>query len=104
MQTGAIGARHARELALRRYHLVSSAAMSSPHPAGSGRHRGSARPTTVFSRLWRRPSHRSALKGLGLAASALGVATAFAAPAPGASFELTAAEVQQPAAIARAET
>ena len=78
--------------------------MSSPHSAGSGRHRGSARPTTALSRLWRRPSHRSALKCLGLAASALGVATAFAAPAPGASYALTAAEVQQPAAIARAET
>ena len=78
--------------------------MSSPHSAGSGRHRGSARPTTALSWLWRRPSHRSAVKCLGLAASALGVATAFAAPAPGASYELTAAEVQQPAAIARAET
>jgi hypothetical protein len=77
--------------------------MSSPHPVGSGRHRGtSARPTAQLSRLWRRPSHRSAVKGLGLAASALGVATAFAAPAPGASFQLTAAETQQPV-VARAE-
>ena len=78
--------------------------MSSPHSAGHGRHRGaSPRPTTLLSRVWRRPSHRSAVKGLGLAASALGVATAFAAPAPGASFELTAAEVQQQPVVARAE-
>ena len=78
--------------------------MSSPHSTGSGRHRGaSPRPTTLLSRAWRRPSHRSAVKGLGLAASALGVATAFAAPAPGASFELTAAEVQQQPVVARAE-
>jgi hypothetical protein len=78
--------------------------MPSPHSAGSGRHRGAtARPTTVLSRLWRRPSHRSAIKGLGLAASALGVATAFAAPAPGASYELTAAEVLQQPVVARAE-
>ncbi|WP_457252736.1 hypothetical protein [Pedococcus sp. P5_B7] len=78
--------------------------MSSPHSAGYGRHRGaSPRPTTLLSRVWRRPSHRSAVKGLGLAASALGVATAFAAPAPGASFELTAAEVQQQPVVARAE-
>ena len=77
--------------------------MTSPHSAGSGRHRGaSARPTAQLSRLWRRPNHRSAVKGLGLAASALGVATAFAAPAPGASYELTASEVQRPV-VARAE-
>ncbi|GAA2170093.1 hypothetical protein [Pedococcus bigeumensis] len=78
--------------------------MSSPHSDGYGRHRGtSPRPTTLLSRVWRRPSHRSAVKGLGLAASALGVATAFAAPAPGASFELTAAEVHHPPVVARAE-
>jgi hypothetical protein len=53
--------------------------------------------------LWRRPSHRSALKGLGLAASALGVATAFAAPAPSTSFELTAAAMPQQPVVARAE-
>lgn len=57
----------------------------------------------MLSRLWRRPSHRSALKGLGLAASALGVATAFAAPAPDATYELTAAEVHQPVVVARAQ-
>ena len=78
--------------------------MSSPHPTGHGRHRGSSpRPTTLLSRLWRRPSHRSALKGLGLAASALGVATAFAAPAPSTSFELTAAAMPQQPVVARAE-
>ena len=43
------------------------------------------------------------MKGLGLAASALGVATAFAAPAPGATYELTAAEVHQPVVVARAQ-
>lgn len=104
MQTGAKVARKRRELALDRYHLVSSAAMSSPHPTTHGRHRGSSpRPTTLLSGLWRRPSHRSALKGLGLAASALGVATAFAAPAPSTSFELTAAEMPQQPVVARAE-
>jgi hypothetical protein len=78
--------------------------MTSPHPAGHGRHRGAGhRPTIQLSRVWRRPSTRSAVKGLGLAASALGVATAFAAPAPGTSFELTAAEVQQQPVVARAE-
>jgi len=78
--------------------------MSSPHATGHGRHRGtSPRPSALLSRVWRRPSHRSALKGLGLAVSALGVATAFAAPAPGESFELTAAEVQQQPVVARAE-
>ena len=77
--------------------------MSSPHSSGHGRHRGaSPRPTAQLSRLVRRPSHRSAVKGLGLVASALGVATAFAAPAPSASFELTAADVKQPV-VARAE-
>jgi hypothetical protein len=53
--------------------------------------------------VWRRPSHRSAVKGLGLAASVLGVATAFAAPAPGASYQRTAAEVRQPVAVAHAK-
>jgi hypothetical protein len=70
--------------------------MPSPH-RGTGRHRGSsARHTALLSGLRRRPSHKSALKGLGLAASALGVATAFAAPAPTQSFELTAAEIRPP--------
>jgi hypothetical protein len=78
--------------------------MSSPHTSGHGRHRGSSpRPTAQLSRLLRRPSHRSALKGLGLAASALGVATAFAAPATNGSFELTAADIQQETVVARAE-
>jgi hypothetical protein len=71
--------------------------MSSPQ-RGTGRHRGtSAKPTALLSGLRRRPGHRSALKGLGLAASALGVATAFAAPGPTQPFELTAAEVRPPA-------
>ncbi|SDP35409.1 hypothetical protein SAMN04489867_2167 [Pedococcus dokdonensis] len=43
------------------------------------------------------------MKGLGLAASALGVATAFAAPGAGAGFELTAADVAQAPVVARAE-
>jgi hypothetical protein len=71
--------------------------MPSPHDAGYGRHRGSKpRPTAMLSGFWRRSSHRSALKGLGVAVSALGVATAFAAPGPTQAFELTAAEVDQP--------
>ena len=71
--------------------------MPPPHTTGSGRHRASsARSTALLSGLRRRPSHRSALKGLGLAASALGVATAFAAPAPTQAFELTSAEVRPP--------
>jgi hypothetical protein len=76
--------------------------MPSPH-TGTGRHRGSsAPPTALLSRPWRRPSHKSALKGLGLAASALGVATAFAAPAPTTqTFELTASELRPPV-VARA--
>jgi hypothetical protein len=78
--------------------------MSSPHTTGSGRHRA---PRTgrsaVLSGLWRRPSHRSALKGLALAASALGVATAFAAPAGPQVFELTAAEVRPPIEVRAAD-
>ncbi|TPG19028.1 hypothetical protein [Pedococcus bigeumensis] len=79
--------------------------MPSPHTTGSGRHRASsARSTALLSGLRRRPSHKSALKGLGLAASALGVATAFAAPAPASTqaFELTSAELRPPV-VARAE-
>ena len=77
--------------------------MPSPHPTGSGRHRASsARHTAVLSGLRRRPGRKSALKGLGLAASALGVATAFAAPAPTQAFELTSAAVRPPVE-ARAE-
>jgi hypothetical protein len=78
--------------------------MPSPHNAGSGRHRGtSARPTALLSGLWRRPSHRSALKGLGLAASALGLATAFVAPSPSQAFELTASQIQPPVVAQAAE-
>jgi hypothetical protein len=80
--------------------------MPSPHTTGSGRHRGSSPgPTALLSGLRRRPSHKSALKGLGLAASALGVATAFAAPAPAStqSFELTAAELRPPVVARAAE-
>jgi hypothetical protein len=78
--------------------------MPSPHTTGSGRHRASsARSSVLLSSLRRRPSHKSALKGLGLAASALGVATAFAAPAPASTqtFELTSAELRPPV-VARA--
>src|SRR6478672_1545520 len=71
--------------------------MSSPHTTGSGRHRAPrTRRTAVLPGPWRRPSHRSALKGLGVAVSALGVATAFAAPAAPQVYELTAAEVRPP--------
>jgi hypothetical protein len=77
--------------------------MPTPHPTGSGRHRASsARSTALLSGLRRRPSHKSALKGLGLAASALGVATAFAAPAPTQAFELTSVQVRPPV-VAQAE-
>ena len=79
--------------------------MPSPHTTGYGRHRASsARSTVLLSGLRRRPSHKSALKGLGLAASALGVATAFAAPAPASTqaFELTSAQTRPPV-VARAE-
>jgi hypothetical protein len=77
--------------------------MPSPHTTDAGRHRASSPgPTALLSGLWRRPSHRSALKGLGLVASALGVATAFAAPAPTQAFELTSAAVRPPV-VARAE-
>ena len=77
--------------------------MPSPHTTGSGRHRGdSPRHAALLAGLRRRPSHRSALKGLGLAASALGVATAFATPAPTQAFELTSAAVRPPV-VARAE-
>jgi hypothetical protein len=70
--------------------------MPPPHP-GTGRHRGhSPRPFTLLTGLRRRPSHKSALKGLGVAASALGVATAFAAPAPTQAVDLTAAEGRPP--------
>ena len=78
--------------------------MRPPHTTDSGRHRGSsARPTALLSGLWRRPSHKSALKGLGLAASALGVATAFAAPAPTQAYELTAAQAKPPVVASAAE-
>ena len=64
---------------------------------GSGRHRGAGpSPTSLATTLWRRPAHRSALKGLGLAATALGVATAFAAPPTTPSYELTAEHRQAP--------
>lgn len=77
--------------------------MPSPHTTGSGRHRATrTRRTAILSGLWRRPSHRSALKGLGVAASALGVATAFAAPAAIPALELTSAQVRPPVE-ARAE-
>lgn len=70
--------------------------MSTENP-GSGRHRGAGLPpTSLVSALWRRPNHRSALKGLGLAATALGVATAFAAPPATPSYQLTAEERQAP--------
>jgi hypothetical protein len=67
--------------------------MSSPrHISGSGRHRGTGpRPYTLLAGLWRHLGHRSALKGLGIAATALGVATAFTGPAASPDFELTAA-------------
>ena len=77
--------------------------MPSPHTTGSGRHRATRTlRTAILSGLWRRPSHRSALKGLGVAASALGVATAFAAPASIPTLELTSAQVRPPVE-ARAE-
>lgn len=63
-----------------------------PHlRAEGGRHRGSTSPlTSLLAYVRRQPSHRSALKGLGLVATALGVATAFTAPADTASvFQFT---------------
>ena len=65
--------------------------MPSQNRAGSGRHRGTTSPASLIAGLRRQPSHRSALKGLGLVATALGVATAFTAPAPetAAAFQLT---------------
>lgn len=70
---------------------------------GSGRHRGAGLPpTSLVSALWRRPHHRSALKGLGLAASALGVATAFAAPPSTPAYRLTAQELAPVGAVASA--
>jgi hypothetical protein len=66
--------------------------MPSLNRAGSGRHRGTTSPVpSLFAGLRQQPSHRSALKGLGLVATALGVATAFTAPGPetAAAFQLT---------------
>ncbi|NYG07454.1 hypothetical protein BJ986_001941 [Phycicoccus badiiscoriae] len=76
--------------------------MRSPHSTGSGRHRATrTRRSAVLSGL-RRPSLGTAVKGLGLIASALGVAVAFAAPPGPQVLELTAAQVRPPVE-ARAE-
>ena len=65
---------------------------------GSGRHRGAGlHPTSLVTAAWRRPHHRSALKGLGLAATALGVATAFSVPSTAPSYRLAAEQQQAPA-------
>ncbi len=64
---------------------------------GSGRHRATGpTPRSLLAGLWRRPGHGPALKGLGLAACALGVATAFAAPTPAPDFALTSTALHAP--------
>lgn len=68
---------------------------------GSGRHRGAGQPpTSLVTALWRRAPHRSAVKGLGLAATALGVATAFGTPPSTPSYQLTAQEHDPARAVA----
>jgi hypothetical protein len=73
--------------------------MSSPHSTGPGRHRGAGRkPTTLLATLWQRPTQlRSTLKGLGVAATALGVATAFSGPAESSDLRLATAVHHAPA-------
>ncbi|MEO5981581.1 MAG: hypothetical protein ABIQ13_04610 [Pedococcus sp.] len=72
-----------------------------PENHGHGRHRrGGQSPTSLVTALWRRPPHRSALKGLGLAATALGVATAFGTPPSTPSYQLTAQEQAPVRAVA----
>ncbi|KQU69183.1 hypothetical protein [Phycicoccus sp. Root101] len=70
---------------------------------GSGRHRGAGPShTSLVATLWRRPAHRSTLKGLGLAATAIGVATAFATPPSTPGYQLTAEERTPARAVASA--